>query len=218
MQPSTARRIYVEQGTEEWHMLRLGRATASKFNDIMAKGRGGYELAGAKNYRAELVLERLTGKRSDFFKSPSMEWGTDTEPLARLTYQLKSGNDAEECGFFAHETLEAGASPDGLVGDDGLLEIKCPNSATHIETLYKQKVPSKYYWQIMGQMWMTGRQWCDFVSFDPRLPENAQYICIRVERDENAIKELETTVTEFLESVDEEVAYVRAYKDGHHVI
>jgi putative phage-type endonuclease len=205
--------IYVEQGTEEWHELRLGRATASRFSDIMANVRTG-EAASVKNYRAELVIERLTGSRNDIPKSFAMQWGTDTEPLARLTYQLLSGNTVQECGFFAHETLEAGASPDGLVGDDGLLEIKCPNTATHIETLRKQKIPNQYYWQVIGQLWMTGRKWCDFVSFDPRLPDNAQYFCTRITRDEDAISRLEMEVTNFLESVDSEIAFINNYKGG----
>lgn len=209
MQPSKP--FYVEQGTEEWHQLRLGRATASRFGDIMAKIRSG-EAAQRKNYRAELVAERLTGERVDFFKSSAMQWGTDTEPLARLRYSLITGNDAEECGFFAHETLMAGASPDGLIGDDGTLEIKCPNTATHIETLRKQSIPYQYYWQVMGQLWMTGREWCDFVSFDPRLPDNAQFFTARVYRDEEKIKELEDEVIEFLLSVDSDIAFVENYK------
>jgi putative phage-type endonuclease len=214
VQPQIANPIYVEQGTDEWHELRLGRATASRFADIMTEGRNGYELAAKRNYRYELVAERLTGQRVDFFKSAAMQWGNDYEPTARLKYELRSGSEVEECGFFAHETLQAGASPDGLVGDDGILEIKCPLTATHIETLRKQKIPSLYYWQVMGQLWMTGREWCDFVSFDPRLPDNAQYFCTRVLRDEEAIRKLEMEVTSFLESVESEIAFVTNYKDG----
>ena len=203
--------IYVEQGTDEWHQARLGRATASRFGDIMAKIKSG-EAAQRKNYRAELVAEILTGERVDFFKSAAMQWGTETEPLARLRYSLITGNEAEECGFFAHTSIQAGASPDGLIGEDGTLEIKCPNTATHIETLRKQSVPYQYYWQVMGQLWITGRKWCDFVSFDPRLPNNAQFFTIRVERDENKIKELEDEVKEFLLSVESDVAFVESYK------
>lgn len=203
--------IYVEQGSDEWFEARLGRATGSRFKDVMTKIRSG-EAAGRKNYRVELVAERLTGQREELWKSPAMLWGTETEPLARLRYALNTGNDVEECGFFAHETLMAGASPDGLVNDDGLLEIKCPNSATHIETLRQQRVPYQYYWQVMGQIWLTGRKWCDFVSFDPRMPINAQYICIRVERDEAKISELESEVTEFLNEVEQDLKFVKNYK------
>jgi putative phage-type endonuclease len=208
MQPLIAN---VEQGSVEWLQARLGKATASRFNDIMAKGRNGNELAGYKNYRAELVTERLTESMAEFYKNSAMEWGTDTEPLARLRYELRTGNEVEECGFYTHASIEAGASPDGLIGDDGLLEIKCPNTATHIETLRKQVVPKQYYWQVMGQMWITGRKWCDFVSFDPRLTDNACYFQTRLDRDEEAIKLLETEVRKFLETVDQEVTFIKNY-------
>lgn len=203
--------IMVEQGTDEWHAARLGRATASRFKDVMTKIRLG-EAAAVKNYRAELSAEQLTGNREELFTTAAMQWGIDNEPVARLRYELASGNDVEETGFFAHPDIMTGASPDGLVGDDGLLEIKCPNTATHIETLRKRKLPSQYYWQVMGQMWLTGRKWCDFVSFDPRLPENAQYICIRVDRDDKAIAELEEEIKEFLLSVEHEAAFVRNFE------
>lgn len=203
--------IYVEQGTEEWHKLRLGRATASRFGDIMSKIKSG-ESAQRKNYRAELVSERLTGERVDFFKSAAMQWGTETEPLARLRYQLLTGNQVEECGFFAHTDLMAGASPDGLIGTNGLLEIKCPNTATHIDTLRSGTVPYQYYWQVMGQLWITEREWCDFVSFDPRLPQNAQFFSTRVYREDGKILELEDEIKEFLASVDLDVAFIRNYK------
>jgi putative phage-type endonuclease len=203
--------IYVEQGTPEWFEARLGRATASKFGDIMSRIKTG-ESAQRKNYRAQLVAERLTGTKEDGFTSSAMAWGTETEPLARLRYSLKTGNEVEECGFFAHDDLLAGASPDGLIGTDGTLEIKCPNSVTHIETLRKQDVPYQYYWQVMGQLWMTNRSWCDFVSFDPRMPENAQFFTVRVHRDENKIRELELEVSSFLESVDLDVAFIKNYK------
>lgn len=204
--------IYVEQGTDEWFEARLGRATASRFKDIMTFIKSG-ESATRKNYRAELVAERLTGVREEGFTTAAMLWGTETEPLARLQYMLKSGNDVEECGFFAHEELMAGASPDGLIGEDGTLEIKCPNSATHIETLRRGTVPYQYYWQVLGQLWITGRKWCDFVSFDPRMPANAQYVCIHVERDEQKINELQSEVTDFLNEVESDVAFVTNYKE-----
>jgi putative phage-type endonuclease len=208
MQPNV---IVVEQGTEEWHAARLGRATASRFKDVMLKIRSG-EAAGRKNYRFELVSERLTGERQEMFTSAAMQWGTETEPVARLKYELSSGNDVEECGFFAHPELMAGASPDGLIGDDGILEIKCPNTATHIETLRKRNVPSTYYWQVQGQLWITGRKWCDFVSFDPRLPENAQFFTVRVERNEQDIKGLESEVTEFLKEVETEINFINNFE------
>jgi len=196
------------QRTEDWFADRLGKATASRFNDIM-KGKA---MAGWKNYRAELVIERITGQKEEGYTSKPMQWGIDTEPVARTIYQLRSGNIVEECGFFKHSVLEAGASPDGLIGADGVIEIKSPNSATHIATLSSGKIPTQYYAQIQGQMWITGRQWGDFVSYDPRLPENASIIIVRVERDNPYIARLEQNVTDFLAEVDAEYEFVKGYK------
>ncbi|MGH7238158.1 MAG: lambda exonuclease family protein, partial [Candidatus Saccharimonadales bacterium] len=152
--------VNAEQRSNEWFAARLGKATASRFNDIMAKTRSGYA-ASRKNYLAELVTEILTGKQAEMFVSAAMQWGTDNEPVARLQYSLASGNEVEETGFWIHDTLAAGASPDGLIGKDGCLEIKCPNTATHIETLRSGKLPWQYRWQVQGQMWITGKKWCD---------------------------------------------------------
>lgn len=201
----------MEQRTDEWYQARLGKATASRFNDIMATGRAGQPLAGWKNYRAELVIERLTGQALDNYQSKEMQWGIDTEPLARLFYTLSTGNKVDEVGFIEHKKLAAGASPDGLVGEHGGLEIKCPNPATHIETLHTKQVPKQYMAQVQGCMWMSGRQWWDFVSFDPRMPEQAKYIMIKVLRDEEYIKTLEENVTQFLKEVDEELEFVNSY-------
>lgn len=206
-----ATEIVVEQGTDEWFNSRLGRATASHFADIMANGRGGGESAGSINYRAQLVAERTSGQKAETYKSKEMQWGNDMEPLARLKYVLQSGNDVRESGFFAHNDIHAGASPDGLIGEDGAIEIKCPNTATHIETLKKQSVPTQYLWQIQGQLWMTGRKWCDFISHDPRLPGNASLFVKRVMRDDDKIAELEKKVREFLQKVDEETELINNY-------
>lgn len=199
-----------DQRTEDWFTARLGKATASRFKDVMLTIRSG-EAAGRKNYRAELVAERLTGAKEEGFTSAPMQWGIEWEETARLRYELATGNIVEECGFFTHDTLQAGASPDGLVNHDGVLEIKCPNTATHIETLKTQRVPYQYYWQVVGQMWITGRQWCDFVSFDPRMPENAQYFCKRVDRMEEDIEKLEAAVRDFLLEVDQEEQFIKQY-------
>lgn len=200
-----------EQRTDEWFKARLGRATASRFKDIMLTIKSG-EAAGRKNYRAELVAERLTGVKDETWTSSAMQWGIDNEPLARLRYELLTENIVEECGFFTHESLMAGASPDGLIGEDGLLEIKCPNTATHIETLKSQELPYQYYWQVMGQMWITGREWCDFVSFDPRMPKNAQIFIKTVERDTVAIERLERDVVTFLREVSADEQFIRQYE------
>jgi hypothetical protein len=170
------------------------------------------EAAARKNYRSQLVAERLTGQPSDNFTSSAMQHGIDNEELARLEYSLMTGNDVQEAFFETHETLQAGASPDGYVDTDGLVEIKCPNTATHIETLKTNKIPKQYYWQIMGQLWITGRKWCDYLSYDPRMPLNAQIILIRVERNEEDIKRLEEEVRNFLESVDQEEQFIKNYK------
>jgi putative phage-type endonuclease len=177
----------------------------------MARTRSGYG-AQRKNYKAELVVETLTGQQSDFYTSTAMQWGTDNEPVARLAYSLTTGNEVEDTGFWLDDELGAGASPDGFVGEDGLLEIKCPNTATHLETLEKKEVPYQYRAQVQGQMWITGRKWCDFVSYDPRLPENAQMIIIHVERDDDYIKNLAQEVETFMMEVVEQVEFVRSYK------
>lgn len=208
MQPEV---IVVDQGTEDWFEARLGRATASRFKDVMTKIRSG-EAAARKNYKFELVAERLTGQREESYSNAAMQWGTDNEPVARLRYELSTDHDVEETGFFAHPDIMAGASPDGLVGEDGLLEIKCPNTSTHIETLRRRAVPSQYYWQVQGQLWITNRLWCDFVSFDPRLPENAQFIVIRVNRNDDHIKELALEVENFLDEVELEVNFVTTFE------
>lgn len=203
--------IDAEQRSPEWFAARLGRPTASKFGDIIATTRSGYS-AGRKNYRAELVIQRLTGVVPEGFSNAAMAWGTETEPVAQLAYELATGNEVEETSLWLHDEIEAGASPDGLIGDDGCLEIKCPNSATHLETLRTGKVPRLYIAQVQGQMWITGREWCDFVSFDPRLPQNAQLFITRVHRDDIYIQNLEQEVIEFLQEVEEEVEFVKHYE------
>lgn len=206
-----AKLIQAEQRSPEWYQARLGRATASRFSDIMATTRTGYG-AQRKNYKAELVVETLTGQQSDFYTSAAMQWGTDNEPVARLAYSLATGNDVEETGFWVDDDIGAGASPDGFIGKDGLIEIKCPNTATHLETLERKEVPYQYRAQVQGQMWITNRKWCDFVSYDPRLPENAQMIIIHVERDDEYIKNLANEVEQFMLEVVEQVEFVRGYK------
>jgi putative phage-type endonuclease len=177
----------------------------------MARTRNGYG-AQRKNYKAELVVEILTGAKDEFYTNAAMQHGIDYEPVARTAYELESGNTVQDTGFWVDEELGAGASPDGFVGEDGLLEIKCPNTATHLETLEKKEVPYQYRAQVQGQMWITGRKWCDFVSYDPRLPENAQMIIIHVERDDDYIKNLAEEVETFMIEVVEQVEFVRSYK------
>ena len=194
----------MKQGTDEWFTARLGKATASRIADILAKTKTG-ESAARANYRAELVAERLTGKQQDGFTTKQMQWGTDSEPLARAAYEAETGNLVTETGLVDHPSIDmAGASPDGLVGADGQIECKCPNTKTHIETLLANAVPSQYMPQIQWQLACTGRAWCDFVSFDPRMPIEQQLFIKRVPRDEAYITEtLEPEVKKFLAEVDE---------------
>jgi len=192
----------MEQRTPEWYSARLGKVTASRVADIIAKTKSGYSTSRA-NYMAELVCERLTGKGGDFYQSGAMLWGTETEPLARAAYEAHTGNLVEETGFVPHFVIDnSGASPDGLIGEDGLIEIKCPNTSTHIDTLLGQSVPSKYITQIHWQMACTDRTWCDFVSFDPRMPKGLQLFIKRVERDENMVQELQKEVSVFLTELE----------------
>lgn len=191
---------------------RLGRVTASEFATVMSVGKKGGEALGRIKYRTALALERINQVRVEGYKSGAMQDGNDTEDLARLRYILKTGNDARKCGFFAHEKLMAGASPDSLIGSDGLQEIKCPEPVEHSKTLRLGKLPSKYFYQVQGQLWMTGRKWCDFTSFNPTFPKNAQLCIIRVERDEERISDLAYTVEQFINTVDEEEKFLREFR------
>lgn len=194
------------QRTDSWFEERAGKVTASSIYKVMSRTRTGYS-ADRANYQAQLVTERLTGRPADSFSNAAMQWGVDTEPQARAMYGLEIGFDVEETGFHHHPVIEmSGASPDGLVGDLGLVEIKCPNSATHISTLTGASIDRKYILQMHWQMVCTNREWCDFVSFDPRLPDNMQMIIKRVERDDDLIAEIEDEVKKFLSEVDETVA------------
>lgn len=191
-----------KQGTEEWFASRLGKVTASKVFDVMSQTKSGYS-ASRKNYASQLVIERLTNTKEDMFCNSAMQWGTDTEPFAREAYEALNICEVKEVGLVDHPSIENfGASPDGLVGDDGLIEIKCPNTATHLEYLTARKIPQKYILQMQTQMVCTDRKWCDFVSFDPRLPEHLQMLVIRVDRDEALIKEIENEVVKFLDEVN----------------
>ena len=195
----------MEQRSPEWFTARLGKVTASRVADVIAKTKSGYSASRA-NYMAELVCERLTGRSGDFYQNAAMVWGTETEPMARSAYEAHSGNLVTETGLVLHSSIsDAAASPDGLIDEDGLVEIKCPNTSTHIDTLLDEKVPSKYVTQIMWQMACTGRKWCDFVSYDPRMPEHMQIFVKRVERDDDIIVELEREVEKFLSELDEKI-------------
>ena len=195
----------MDQGSEEWFTIRIGKVTASRVADVLAKTKSGYS-ASRDNYMAQLVCERLTGQKAEGFTNASMQWGTETEPLARAAYEALKDVLVDEVGFVPHPTITmAGASPDGLVDQDGLLEIKCPNTATHIDTLLSDSVPTKYFTQMQFQLACTGRKWCDFVSFDNRLPEELQLFVKRVPRDDTYIKLMEAEIVQFIAELDDKI-------------
>ena len=189
----------MDQHTEEWFAARLGKVTASKIADVMMKP----TTAGYQNYKAQLVCERLTGTATEGFTSAAMQHGTDTEPQARALYEIETGFDVAEVGFIQHPTIEmSGASPDGTVGNDGLVEIKCPQPAEHIRVLTGGEIKRNYTLQMQWQMVCTGREWCDFVSFSPSLPFEMQMHRQRVEADATLQAEITKAVTDFLADVD----------------
>lgn len=200
----------MDQGTSEWFAARCGNVTASRITDVMTKTKSGYG-AGRKNYMAALVVERLTGEVADSFTNDAMRWGTETEPMAREAYEAAREVFVIEDGFMPHPTIErTGASPDGLVGDDGMIEIKAPNTATHLDTLLSQTIPRKYILQMHWQMDCYDRQWVDFVSFDPRLPDGLQMFIKRVDRDEALLEEIRVEVQLFLAELDAKIEKLKA--------
>ena len=202
----------VIQGSPEWFEQRLGRATASRIADIIAKTKSGYSTS-RENYCVELALERITGARQESFASDAMRWGTETEPLARAAYEAKTGFIVDEVAMVQHPRIEmSGASPDGCIDLDGLIEIKCPNSATHVKTMLSGKPDGKYITQMTWQMACTGRKWCDFVSFDPRFPLHLQLFVTRIQRDDAAIAAMEMEVISFLDDVDQMVKQLNNMK------
>lgn len=194
----------MEQRTPEWFAKRLGKVTASRIADLMARTKSGPGASRA-NYMAQLVTERLTGAPTESYKSPAMDWGTEQEPNARAAYSARMGVLVDEVDFVDHPELEAGASPDGLVGEDGLIEIKCPNTATMLEYIEERAIPQKYRLQMQWQLAVTGRNWCDFVAYDPRLPEHLQLLVIRESRNEGLIGEIMAEVIRFLNEVHTKV-------------
>ena len=202
----------MQQGTDSWHQIRCGKVTASRVADIIAKTKSGYSTS-RENYLAQLVCERMTGKPTESFTNAAMLHGTETEPFARAAYEAAKNVLVDELGFAIHPTISmAGASPDGLVGEVGLVEIKCPNTATHIDTLLTQTVPTKYITQMQWQLSCTQRQWCDFVSFDPRMDEGLQLFIKRVEYDPIYVAQLEKEVINFLMDVEDKIQKLNKLK------
>jgi len=202
----------IEQGTPEWFAQRCGKATASRISDIVSKTKTGYSASRA-NYMAQLVVERMTQTVGESYSNVAMEWGTENEPFARAAYEIKTGNTVDQVGSIDHPTIPmSSASPDGLIGNWGCLEIKCPNTSTHIETLLGAEPVKKYYDQMQWQMACTNRSWCDFVSFDPRMPAHLQLFVKRIERNDVYIAELESEVIQFLAEVDDKVKKLNEIK------
>lgn len=194
-----------------WWAARLGKVTASRVADVVAKTKSGYS-ASRQNYLADLIVERLTGQKASNFSNAAMDWGVEQEPHARAAYSARTGELVEEAGFIDHPTIAmSGASPDGFVGE-GCVEYKCPNTATHLEYLLVGKPPEKYVTQMQWQMACTGKTFCEFVSYDPRLPEHLQMLVVRVPRDDNRIAELEAEVRKFLAELDDKLQQLEKVK------
>lgn len=190
------------QGSDEWYAARLGKITASCFSEVLNTG------SGRGTYMMRLAAERLTGITQNGYQNKIMERGSEVEPQARVYYE-----ELNECkvntfvGFYARDN-DVGCSPDGIVGDDGLVEIKCPLTTTHLNYILKGKLPATYKPQVQGQIWVTDRKWCDFISFDPRL-EQHPFFCIRIFRDDKYIMVLEMAIGQFLKELNEIIKKVK---------
>lgn len=199
-----------EQGSDAWIEARLGRVSASRIADVVARTKSGYGASRA-NYAAEIIAERLTGTPAERYTNAAMAWGTEKEPDAKDAYCFLRDAEIVPVGLVLHPTIDmACASPDGLIGEDGLIEVKCPLTATHIDTLLSETIPDKYVKQMAWQMACTGRKWCDFVSFDPRLPAEMQIFIKRVPRENALIAELESEAVKFLAEIDLTISKLQA--------
>jgi putative phage-type endonuclease len=200
------------QRTDEWLEARLGCVTASRIEAVMAKGKGSTPSATRKNYMFELVVETLTGSSGEGgYMNSDMQRGIDLEPLAVSAYEFTSGLGTQEVGFVKHPTIEkSGASPDRLVEEDGLVEIKCPKTANHFKYWMDGTIDRGYILQMQWQMACTGREWCDFVSYDPTVTDPAYNLHIRrIERDNALISEIEDEVRAFLTETERTVEQIR---------
>lgn len=203
------------QGTAEWLLERCGKVTASRVCDVMSKGRGSEPSTARRNYLAQLVAERLTMQIEPTFTNAAMQWGTDNEPIARACYEMAKEVMVDQVGFVPHPMLKwAGASPDGLVGDVGLVEFKCPNTATHIDYLLAGEVPPKYKPQMAWQIICAEREWCDFASFDPRMPDDMQLFIVRYNPSLEYLREVSDAVNAFLLEVESTIAKLKEVTNG----
>lgn len=188
----------VDQGSEEWLKIRLGKITASRMKDLMSNGRGGAPSKTSESYMMELIAERLTGLSKPFFENAAMRWGTETEPMARDMYTVNNDFVEVEQVAFIELNEFVGVSPDGLVGDCGLIEIKAPETTTQLKRAMSKDYSSDYKAQIQMQLWVSEREWCDFVSYDPRISCGASYLQERVFRDEEYIQIMKSKTDEFI--------------------
>lgn len=209
--------LAIEQNTDEWYKARLGVSTASKYGAFFMSGRGAGESTTYRNYVIQTALERITGKRAETVRTKAMDWGHETEQLAADRYEILTGAEAQACGFFYDAALQTGASPDRLVGDKGLLQIKCPEQAAHLKILKSGEVPSEYRWQMLGEIFVTGREWNDFCSFNPDFPPKAQLVVIRVHRDEELFEQLREAIELFNNRVAIEERFIKAYDRSLYV-
>lgn len=201
----------IEQGSPEWKLIRCGYATASRVSDVLSKGKGEAESIGRENYRCDLVVERLNGCPVEGFKNSYMTRGNEDEPNARLCYEFEKGCTVEQVAFIVHPTIEwFGISPDGLVGDDGMIEIKRKTPSLHLKYLFRDTIPSEYIPQMQAQMSCSGRLWNDYVSYCPELPENNQLFVKRLYRDDEYIALMEEKVKAFLQSVQDMVERLKS--------
>jgi hypothetical protein len=200
----------LEQGSDEWAHARCGNVTASRAADVVATIKSG-EAAVRRNYRTEIICEILTGEPYPRYKSPEMQWGIDQEPFARAAYEIDRNVMVDVCGFVLHPEVDRfGASPDGLVPDEGMIQIKCPNTSTHISWMLAGTVPLEHMPQMIAEMSCTGREWCDFVSYDPRLPEHLRLFVRRFARDNSFIGAMEREVRKFNKEIDDVLASLPA--------
>lgn len=203
----------LEQRTDEWLHMRAGMVTASRVADVLAKLKRKEGMAQARHdYLLEVAIGRLTGLNPETYVSPAMQWGIENEPLARGAYQIATDREVQEIGFAIHPRIKwFGSSPDGLVDEDGCLEVKCPNANTHLEYILADQVPLEYAPQMLAHMACTERKWCDFASYHPRLPKNLQLFVKRFERDDKLIAGMELEVEQFLSEVEELLGRLKEY-------
>ena len=203
----------IEQGTPEWHQMRLGKVSASRMADLLAKTKTGFSASRAK-YMAQLLCERMTGQPTEFFITPAMQRGTEIEPVARAAYEAENLVSVEQVAWVEHPTISlAGCSPDGFVGEHGLIEIKCKEIHNHLDSILNDKIDPDHQAQMMWQMACTGRQWCDYVCFDDRAPEGLQLFVKRLHRDEEKIKAMEDEVIKFLKDLESMIQKLNEIKE-----